>query len=163
MVSKNKLKVSLDEIYQTIDLDEFGLNLKSKADRDHLAEAFIEHIQKRTASGVGMSFTSTGAGRPFNLSNVPYSEGYKKSLDFKAFGKKAGKVNMTLSGDMLALIDVLPSTGNTIKIGWDDDLQTKKAFNHITGDTLPRRPFFGVNRTEIREIIAQVKKELEDE
>lgn len=145
-----KPKFSLSEVYQNIDLDEFGLNIKSKDDKEHLAELVIKKIQDRTATG--KSFY----GREFK----PYSPQYVNSLEFKAYGKSKGKINMRLSGDMLELIDVLNVKGNTIKIGYDDDLQIKKAFNHNTGDTLPKRPFFGVTKKEMQEIINQFKKEI---
>ena len=37
-------------------------------------------------------------------------------------------------------------------------LQTKKSFNHDTGDTLPRREFFGITEAEAKEIAREVKK-----
>lgn len=150
-------KISLSEISQVINLDEFGLSIETKAEKEALAERIIDYMVKRVEGGTGMSF-SGDTGRPVNLSSKPYSPAYKSSLAFKAWGKKPGTVNMKLTGDMLGLIDVISTEGNKIKIGLTDDLQIKKAYNHNTGDTVPKRPFFGINKTEMREIAREFKK-----
>ncbi len=105
-----------------------------------------------------MRFSATGAGREGRLKS-PYSKAYKDSLDFKAFGKSPAKINMTLTGDMLGLMDVTKQTGESITIGWTDAEQNAKAFNHSTGDTVPSRPFFGVSSTEL----SQIKKKFGSE
>ena len=37
-------------------------------------------------------------------------------------------------------------------------LQTKKSFNHDTGDKLPKREFFGITDKEAKDIAREVKK-----
>lgn len=84
----------------------------------------------------------------------PYSEGYADSLQFKAWGKSKNKVNMKLTGGMLGSIEVIDTSGNEIIIGWTDDTENAKAFNHNTGDTLPKRAFFGITEADFKEKIA---------
>ena len=63
---------------------------------------------------------------------------------------------MTLSGDMLGQIDVLGISGDTIKIGWDSELENAKAHGNITGQEglwKKKRDFFGLTAKEIKEIL----------
>lgn len=108
--------------------------------RQAFANSAIQKIVERTQEG-----------RPLYGSWRRYSEGYKESLPFKAFGKTED-VNLTLTGDMLGTLSLLKSQGSKVVIGWDIELQNKKAFNHHTGDTVPRRPFFGLQNQEISEL-----------
>lgn len=151
-------KFSKDEVSQTINLKEqFGIDFTGLEDfRDIIGEAIIQKIKERTESGQGVSFSGENA-RPVTLKG--YSKEYKDSPEFKAFGKTS-KVNMTLSGDMLNLMDVIDHTANTIKIGWDDGEQNAKSYNHNVGDTVPRRPFFGISKTELQEIVNEIKPDL---
>lgn len=141
----SKPTFSQDEVSQTIDLTEvFGSDVSPDVSAA-IAQAFVDKIKERTASGVDAN------GKEFE----PYSASYVNSLSFKAAGKSADEVNMELFGDMMGTLDVLESSGSEIKIGWADELQNKKAFNHNTGDTLPERRFFGLKPNEIKEIASQ--------
>lgn len=151
MAKLNGLKLTEDEVSQTIDLKElFGVSvIGSEGLKQAIGGAIIDKIVNRTESGVGVDGKKLKA---------PYSKDYSESLDFKAFGKSKNKVNMTLTGQMLGSLDIVESKGNSIKIGWDDSEENAKAYNHNTGDTVPKRPFFGVTEKELREI----KSEFED-
>lgn len=146
-------------VEQTIDLSEvFGVDFKGlRSLREAIGGAIIEKIKARAESGQGMRFDGE-RGTPVKLKS-PYSKSYSKSLDFKVFGKGKSKVNMTLSGDMLGLMDIKKQDGNSITIGWNDETENAKAYNHSVGDTVPRRPFFGVSKKELEEI----KKNFSDE
>jgi len=154
-------KIRKTKISQKINLkNEFGVDLRGKDSlKQALGQAIIDKMVTRTEAGEGMRFGSAGIGQKVKLKS-PYSKPYTESLDFKAAGKRKHKVNMTLTGDMLGSIDVLSIKGNTIEIGIDDDLESKKGFNHITGDTVPRRPFFGVNGRELKEIKREFKSDI---
>lgn len=147
------------KVEQTINLQEtFGVSFKGmRSLREALGEAILTKIRKRSESGKGMSFRGD-RGTPVTLKK-PYSKEYSKSLDFKAFGKSRGKVNMTLTGDMLGLMDIKKQTGESITIGWDEQDENAKAYNHSVGDTVPRRPFFGVSKKEL----AEIKKDFSSE
>ena len=154
-------KVKKTRVSQKIDLQkEFGLDFTGRpALREIVGQAIIDKIEERTSKGQGMKF-SGGVGRPVKLKS-PYSTQYKSSREYQAFNK-TGRVNMKLTGDMLGQMDVLSHKANEIEVGLRAGKQAKKAFNHITGDTVPERPFFGVNGRELREIKREVKSDLTD-
>lgn len=146
-------KITKKRTQQIINLEEeFGVDLRrNTALKQALGQAIIDKMLKRTSDGNGIIFTKDGKGRRVKLKS-PYSDKYAESDEFKAFGKKKNKVNMELTGDMLASIDILRSRGNELVIGIDDPEEVEKSFNHNTGDTVPKRPFFGVSKKELREI-----------
>lgn len=148
------------KVSQTINLkDEFGVDFRGmRSLREALGEAILRKIRLRAQSGKGVQFTADGRGREITL-KAPYSKEYADSLEFKAAGKSRGKVNMTLTGDMLGLMDITRQTGNEIEIGWTESEENAKAYNHSIGDTVPRRPFFGVSKSDLQEI----KKEFSNE
>jgi hypothetical protein len=154
--------VTLSQIEQTVDLKELtGVDLsEARPIKEAIAQAIIDRIQSRTEAGEGLRFSSNGSATPVKLKS-PYSNQYADSIEFKAAGKRKSTVNMTLTGDMLASMDVLSTNGNSIKIGITDDTQIAKAFNHITGDTVPKRPWFGISKTELGEILSQFKPDIE--
>jgi len=157
-----KPKITKSNVEQTIDLKEvFGVTFKNApALKEAIGQKIIDRIVTRTEAGKGLSFNSDGKASTLNLKS-PYSKEYANSTEFKAHGKSRGNVNMTLTGDMLGLIDIKRKTSDTITIGWNKgDGQDAKAFNHNTGDTVPKRPFFGVSRTELLKIKADMSSEV---
>lgn len=156
-------KISKRKISQTINLkEEFGINFRGRdALKTALGQAIIDKIRARTESGEGVKFDSRGRGRSTKLKS-PYSEAYAKSDEFKAFGKSKTKVNMKLTGDMLGLMDITKIDGNKLEIGWDDREETLKAYNHLTGDTVPQRPFFGISKSELKEIKKEFGREIKE-
>lgn len=157
-------KVTKRKVSQTINLqDEFGIDFNRKPElRQVVGQVILDKIKDRTASGDGMKFNSRGAGTKVQLKK-PYSKSYAKSLPFRAAGKSKNTVNMRLTGDMMELMDVTKSRGNTIEIGWSSgDNQDAKVFNHVKGDTVPSRPFFGISKQELKEIKSQIKVEIKE-
>ncbi len=155
--------VTIDQIQQDIELDEFldGVDLsKQRGLKESIAQAMIDRIVSRTEAGDGVRIAANGQGRPVKLKS-PYSDKYEKSLKFKAAGKSKGKVNMTLTGDMLAALDVVSTDGNTITIGLIDDSQIPKAYNHQVGDTVPERPWFGISKAEVNDILDSFADEID--
>lgn len=88
---------------------------------------------------------------------APYSKEYKSSDDFKLAGKSS-KVDLTLSGDMLADLGVVSVKKGQIEIGFDRDNQRAKAHGHITGanGNLPVRNFLGISEDELSSILRRV-------
>lgn len=156
-------KISKRLIEQEIDLEEvFGVDFTGKpALREIIGERIIDYIKTRTENGEGVKFGESGKGTPVKLKS-PYSDSYAESPDFKAFGKSRSKVNMRLTGDMLELMDVTKQSSNTITIGWRDTEQIPKAYNHLVGDTVPERPFFGVTKSEVKELARDLKDEVRE-
>jgi hypothetical protein len=137
-------KVTLSKIEQEIDLKElFGVDL-SEADglKKAIGQVLLDKMLARVEGGEGIGGVKLKS---------PYSKPYAESLQFKAAGKSKGKVNMTLTGDMLASIDIKSTDGNKIVLAIDES-QVEKAFNHQTGDTVPKRPFFGFTKAELKDL-----------
>ena len=131
----------------------FGKDLRNDNDlRDQLAQAVIDKIIERTEKGKDIN------GEPFEK----YSTKYKQSDEFKDFGKTS-KVDMTLRGRMLDDVDIISETTNTVKIGFTDELETKKAYRHNSGDKgMTKRQFFGVTEKEVNAIKKEFASELKE-
>jgi len=163
-MAKPKIKISKNNVEQTIDLEDlFGVSFKgAPALKEAIGQKIIDRIVQRTEAGDSMTFNSKGDGRVGKLKK-PYSKSYVDSTEFKAHGKSKNKVNMKLTGDMLGLLDIKKQSGDSITIGWNKgDGQDAKAFNHSTGDTVPKRPFFGVNKKELDRIKKGFKSEVKE-
>lgn len=146
------LTVTKEEVSQRFDLSEIaGVDLIDEPDlKAAIGQAIIDKMVNRSEKGKDL--------RGGTL--APYKKSYKESDQYEAFGKTR-KVNMTLSGGMLSLIDILDSTGNEIKVGWDDPTENAKAFNHMTGDTVTKRQFFGIAQKEVAEILDDFSEDIE--
>jgi hypothetical protein len=96
-----------------------------------------------------------------------YSPEYEKSEDFKAFGKRPGSIaNLTLTGDMLGLMDLVKNEGSDVVIGWPDlaaDVR-KRAHGHITGNIYKKvkknRDFLGLTEDELEGIKKRFKDQI---
>lgn len=134
-------KVSLSTFEQQIDLEDLtGVDLSNyPLLMNEIAQATIDFIKERVDAGFGIGGTKLKG---------PYSEGYVNSLPFQAAGKSPNEINMQLTGDMLGSVDILEMRGSVFKYGLADEDQIPKAYNHQEGDTVPRRPWFGVTKDE---------------
>jgi hypothetical protein len=151
-----------NKVYQRFNLKkDLGVDLSDHADLAQLVgEEMLKRIRERADSGMGVDFEKSKGGTEVDLKS-PYSDEYAKSPEFRAFGKSKRQVNMKLTGDMLGLMDILEVDGNNLVIGWEGD-EAPKAFNHLTGDTVPRRPFFGISKDDLKSIRADLSSELRD-
>jgi len=87
-----------------------------------------------------------------------YSDSYKNSLDFKIAGK--GKVDLTLTGEMIDSIQLLKSVPGKIEIGYKagDEINGKVEGNILgtygnSKPVGPPRDFLGLTQTDLREIL----------
>lgn len=142
------LKLTQAEVSQTFDLKKiFGIDVSDMPElRASFAQAIIDYIVDRTHKGLDID------GEKF----AAYSQDYVHSDAFRAFDKSKN-VNLEMSGNMLGSIEVLESKGSTVKIGWADEEENAKAFNHNTGDTVRKRRFFGVNEKDLAELSKEFK------
>lgn len=160
-----KPTITQTKISQEINLEEeLGVDLSQFPSlKQSLGQAMIDKIVERTESGKGVKFDTAGRGRQIDL-RKPYSKEYQDSLEFKAAGKSKNDINMTLSGDMLRSIDLVRAQGNTLEIAIDDPDEAAKAHGHQTGKNgqvkKMLRPFFGVTKSEIKEVSSQFKSEI---
>lgn len=136
--SKVKYKINLQDMFGEIVPDD----PEFKAD---VAFAVIERIIERTQRGI----SKTGSRFP------QYSKEYAERK-----GVSRGDVDLTLTEDMLSAIDVIEETARTITLGFPDETENAKAFNHIKGDTVPKRDFFGLPQKDLNEIAGEFRSEL---
>ncbi len=145
MAKPKGLELSKSNVSQTINLEELlGVSFRGQKDlRLAIAQAVIDHIVKRTREENkdlnGKRFTK-------------YSKDYIESTVFSVL-KDSTTPNMELTGAMLASIGVLKDGPNTIQIGYDDQEEILKAYNHNVGDTVPARKFFGITNDDAKKLI----------
>lgn len=158
-----KDKTTEEEVSQTIDLNKIiGEDISNDETLvSRIGQSIIEYMEERVDKGIGK-----GGVKPLKS---PYSKEYVDSLDFKAAGKSKNNINMKLSGDMMASVDILKTDGAKITIGIDDDLQAAKAYGHMTDfkghPTLDglgnKREFFGVTSKELKDhVLSEFKGEI---
>ena len=147
-----KPKITKKEVSQKFNLGEyFGVDFGRDPDlKLEIGQAIIDKIIERTEDGQDISENDF----------KKYSKEYVESDEFKDFGKSKNEINMTLTGRMLDDIDIISESRNTIKIGFEDETETLKAFNHNTGDTVKKRKFFGIRSEDLKEIGCEFRDEL---
>lgn len=147
MKVKDVLKKKSSKSDHSIEIDlrkMFGRRRIPGAIKEDVAIAVIEKIVDRTRDGKSLKGNS-----------------FKKLSEAYADLKGTTRADLTLDGDMLDQLDIKSIRGNKVKIGWQEDIENKKAFNHDTGDTLPKREFFGLQQSELDDIIKEFKGEID--
>lgn len=126
------------------------------SERKELGDLIVETIVKRTQDG-----------KDKDGSRFPkYSKGYIKSLDFKNAGKSPSKIDLQLSGDMLAALDVLKVSKDTIRVGFargsDENAKADGNIRGTYGSSSPNsskaRDFLGIKDSELAKLIDFVKR-----
>lgn len=121
-------------------------NWLTSEQRSQLGEDIVEHIRLRTESGHDKN------GRKFRR----YSPEYVKSLDFKIAGKSKDKINLTLTGDMLAALEVISHRKGQVIVGYEDGEQADKAEGNILGVNGKKpRPFLGISDAKLKQLLSQ--------
>lgn len=141
-----------------VDLSGFGLTPDQK---DEVADLIIERIVNRTQQGRDKN------DKPWRGEAAKYSDSYKKSLDFKIAGKSPGRVDLQLSGDMLAALEVLDKTQRSVTIGFepgsDENAKADGNIRGTYGQTTPNpkkaRDFLGISEKELINIIKFIKED----
>lgn len=121
--------------------------------RREFGRRVIDRIVERTQSGIDQN------GAPL----AAYSSSYKKSLAFEVYGKNAGEVNLTLTGEMLASFEVKGTPARKVVMGFLSKLQNNKAHGHVYGGghkgSLPVRDFFGLPVGAQKEILLDTMRD----
>jgi hypothetical protein len=121
-------------------------SISSTGIKVQFARRAIEAILERTNQGKDKN----------NKSFKPYSTRYKKSREFKIYGKTS-RVNLKLSGEMQASIHPGRSSGQTVTIAITDPEQVGKARGHINGSgPLPVRDFWGLSMKDQVSILKEI-------
>ena len=137
-----KTNISIDELSQEIDLTRYVDGELTDEAKETFALAAIERINQRTLDGNNIH------GRKFKK----YSKDYAAKK-----GVSRDNVDLFLEGDMLDSLDY-ELTAKGVKIKIDDGSEAPKAFNHQTGDTLPKRQFFGLIGDEVRSLATEIQQ-----
>ena len=116
----------------------------------------IDKIFERTLSGLDYN------GKPF----PKYSEEYKKSLEFKIYGK-SDKVNLLLSGEMLNSMTWLSRRNGDLKVYILGKHNNDKARGHHSGKygkskNIKVRRFLGLSNSEENEILESSLREFRE-
>lgn len=125
----------------------------TKRQRLELADLIVEHIVERTQSGKDR----------FGKAFPKYSKDYMQSLDFKNAGKTS-KVDLQLSGDMLASIKRIRDESGLIEIGVVGE-EEGRAEGNILGsyggepDKKKARDFLGIQPRKLKELIKYVEEQ----
>ena len=136
-----------------VDLSDFDLTSDEK---EQVGDLIVERIVNRTDKGIDAD------GEKF----APYSKGYLKSLNFKIAGKSKAKVDLQLSGDMLAALKVLKDKGDSLTIGFErGSVENAKADGNIRGtygqpkpNPFLSRDFLGISDVELIKIVKTIKR-----
>lgn len=123
--------------------------LSNPAFKSQLGFNVIEKIRIRTLKSIDRN----------NKKFPAYSSRYKASDDFRIYGKSS-KVNLRLSGEMLASMKVGKSQKFTLKIIMADKENNDKAHGHITGNiakvkSKAKRDFLGLPIKDQVEVMKQ--------
>lgn len=124
----------------------------SPDERIAIGDELLEFIRNRTSKGLDKN----------NKAFKGYSQSYIKSLNFKNAGKSKNKVNLRLSGDMMASMDVLSQKSGEITIGFENGTEENgKAEGNILGtygqssSTGKSRDFLGVTKSDLDEVLSK--------
>lgn len=144
-------KTNLDNSGHNVDIDVdlkemFGNEISDPLLREEIGLALVETIKERLDKGVFLNASA----------DKTYSEQYKDSTEY-IVANKSNPANLQLSGEMLSNLQVIESASGKIKIGYTVPINQKKAFNHHTGDTVPKREFMGFRESEIKKIFREFR------
>ena len=147
--AKGNLTVSLSELSQEINLKDYLGRKPTVKEKQLFADLAVDTITNRTLDGE-------------TINGGKFKKYSKKYAEFK--GVSRSSVDLFLEGDMLENIGRRSSKekAGTVFIQMKKGLETKKAFNHNTGDTLPKREFFGLTDIEAGKIAEAIKDTKEE-
>lgn len=154
-ISRNlRRNLSLDNPRLIVDIPRiFGKPIIEDPLRQVIGQSIIDRIVERAESA---NFLRT-RGDAFR-----YTPEYVNSIEFRAFGKSQGRVNLTASGDMLRGMDIMDSRPRRITIGFPIELQGRKAHGHITGSVGKQRDFFGLTDSDLMSIRREFQTDIDE-
>lgn len=140
----NEPQVSKRKIHQIINLKKIFGYKPNELEKEVFYQKAVDTIVRRTTNGNDR----------FGSKFARYSKDWAEKK-----GVTRGSVDLTYTGAMLSSFRESVKA-NTLKLQISPD-QTPKAYNHIVGDTVPRRDFFGINQKEAEKIKREVQSEVE--
>jgi hypothetical protein len=148
MAKQQKIEIKLPKGYSSDEARAIGLDIVRR---------IVDRTQNENVDKDGKSFPG-------------YSDAYQKSLAFKIAGKSKHHVDLTLSGDLLAALDVLSASKGKVTIGIPrgDSENNGKAEGNILGTYGSKKPsrkkarnFLGLTKAELADILANHETEQE--
>lgn len=121
------------------------------SERRAIGEAIIDYVVNRTKRGRGID----GEAFTNREGKKSYSKAYQGHRDFDIGGKSSSPINLTLTGDMLASIEILDSSlAGRVVIGIPDGENADKArYMREKG-----YDFLGISENEKANILAKYSK-----
>jgi hypothetical protein len=142
MTGIKKPKYSKSEVSQTFNLKKILGYSPSERQKEMFFNLAVDKMVQRTAQGTDIN------GKSFK----PYSKEYAAEK-----GVSRGSVDLIREGDMLDSNIKESKQKNILKIKVEEGRETLKSFNHNTGDTLPKRNYFGFkDEKQLADVINQV-------
>lgn len=123
------MAVNLSEVVWNYRLDLGGI---PSEDREAAKAEVLDYLKDKVLDYLAQGKSPVTGGK-----FKPLSKEYK---DEKSKISGSTLPNMELNGNLLAALETWDKGGDRIAIGWTDEDEVPKAFNHTTGDTLPERP-----------------------
>lgn len=125
--------------------------------KKYAAQLIVQKIKNNTKKGISAD------GSPF----PKYSKSYKESLDFEN-AEKTSKVNLELTGDMIASLDVISIDKASVTIGYSKDSEFAGqvegnqigSYGQDSGNSKVARPFIGLPSSELKDILDRVQLEM---
>ena len=133
------MAISKSKVTKIINLDLSGI---PEEDRDDAKQEVIDFLKEQLLVDYSNRLSPVD-GKTWKGLSPDYKE-------FKATISSDVSANMELNGDMLDSLEVRDRDGNSIEAGFFDSKQAIKAFNHTTGDTVPKRPLIPRPKEEFR-------------
>jgi hypothetical protein len=135
----------------------------SSEERKAIAQDIVDFVVNRTKKGVDKNGAPLPAFSGKNKTGK-YSTGYANSVDFRAAGKSPSKLNLMLSGDMLAAMRELKnkSTSTLLAIGYSkSDPEAGRVEGNVLGTYGQSKPvtkgrdFLGISQKDLQKILKQ--------
>ena len=143
----------------------FAISIPKNLDatkRQLLAREVIDFIVERTQNG--MDKNNESFKKAYNTKSGNYSKGYKNSLDYSIAGK-SDKIDLTLSGDMLADLSMVDDRPGKMVIGYHRGYSDMgKVEGNVLGTygqsspVSPPRDFLGITQQDLERIVSKYKE-----
>lgn len=133
------MPINKSKVTKILDLDLDGI---PKDMREDAKAEVMDFLKEQMLADLGEA-TSPVTGRAFKKLSKAYAE-------YKAGESSSVIPNMELTGEMLDALEIVDKGGSKVEIGWFEDDQAVKAYNHTVGDTLPKRPLIPAPNEDFR-------------
>ena len=125
-----------------------------------ISQDIVNFIRARSEKGIDKNGERF---KPYTIPKGKKESPYENSLDFRLAGKTKGKVDLKLSGDMLAMLRVIDTKNNKVTIGYEtSDAEAGRAEGNQIGsygqpkaNSSKARPFIGITNDQLKAILAK--------